>query len=249
MNYYLNAFNEMLRKRQENQMGRGGDGRSANPQFDAMSNAQKADYYSNNPTMAGITQFGQKALGMTSYGMLQNALVPDFVREQGMVARGIDPGIGIQGQGTTGQTGLYGDQFAGETAPKSSGFMDTLGRMFGGSSVSLNPAQIETREVTPNPYGPVGLYGDAGTTSGYGGGADAPGANADGFGGGDAGFGGGSQAFNQGGMVTPERLMGRAPAPDDGYGALQGGEYVITKAAVERYGKAMMDAINNGTFR
>ena len=50
-------------------------------------------------------------------------------------------------------------------------------------------------------------------------------------------------------MVTPERLMGQAPAPDDGYGALQGGEYVITKAAVEKYGKAMMDAINNGTFR
>ena len=251
MNYYLNAFNEMLRKRQENQMGRGGDGRSANPQFDAMSNAQKADYYSNNPTMAGITQGLQKGFGMTSYGMLQNALVPDFVREQGMVARGIDPGIGIQGQGTTGQTGLYGDQFAGETAPKSSGFMDTLGRMFGGSSVSLNPAQVETREVTPNPYGPVGLYGDAaaGTTSSYGGGGDAPGANADGFGGGDAGFGGNSQAFNQGGMVTPERLMGRAPAPDDGYGALQGGEYVITKAAVEKYGKRMMDAINNGTFR
>ena len=253
MNYYLNAFNEMLRKRQENQMGRGGDGRSANPQFDAMSNAQKADYYSNNPTMAGITQFGQKALGMTSYGMLQNALVPDFVREQGMVARGIDPGIGIQGQGTTGQTGLYGDQFAGETAPQSRGMFESfLNSVLPSSSVSLGPpAPVETREATPNPYGPVGLYGDAaaGTTSSYGGGADAPGANADGFGGGDAGFGGNSQAFNQGGMVTPERLMGRAPAPDDGYGALKIGEHVITKEAVERYGRRMMDAINNGTFR
>ena len=253
MNYYLNAFNEMLRKRQENQMGRGGDGRSANPQFDAMSNAQKADYYSNNPTMAGITQFGQKALGMTSYGMLQNALVPDFVREQGMVARGIDPGIGIQGQGTTGQTGLYGDQFAGETAPQSRGMFESfLNSVLPSSSVSLGPpAPVETREATPNPYGPVGLYGDAaaGTTSSYGGGADAPGANADGFGGGDAGFGGNSQAFNQGGMVTPERLMGRAPAPDDGYGALKIGEHVITKEAVERYGRRMMDAINYGTFR
>lgn len=66
---------------------------------------------------------------------------------------------------------------------------------------------------------------------------------------GDAGFGGGSKAFNQGGMVNAQHLMGRAPAPDDGYGALQGGEYVITKAAVEKYGKRMMDAINNGTFR
>ena len=243
MNYYLNAFNEMLRKRQENQMGAGSE-RSANPQFDAMSNTQKADYYSNNPTMAGITQFGQKALGMTSYGMLQNALVPDFVREQGMVARGIDPGIGIQGQGTTGQTGLYGDQFAGETAPKSSGFMDTLGRMFGGSSVSLGPVEVQDRTPSLTPAGMA---------------AAAPGvaeANAAGYDSGMGNFGGpntsnsfGEGQYNQGGMVNAQHLMGRAPAPDDGYGALQGGEYVITKAAVERYGKAMMDAINNGTFR
>jgi hypothetical protein len=100
--------------------------------------------------------------------------------------------------------------------------------------------------------GSTGLYGDASAGmdgNGYGGGSGAPGANADGYGGGDAGFGGNSQAFAKGGMVTPDRLMGRAPAPDDGYGALQGGEYVITKAAVERYGKRLLDAINNGTFR
>ena len=265
MNYYLNAFNEMLRKRQENQMGRGGgqmpqmmggggggDGRSSNPGWDALSNAEKAAYYSDNPTMAAITQGLQKGFGLTSYGMLQNALAPDFVREQGMVARGIDPGIGIQGQGMTGQTGLYGDQFAGETAPKSSGFMDTLGRMFGGSSVSLNPVEVQDRTATPNPYGGVNPSlsstgsGFAGADVGFGGGFT---------GGVGTGTSGGSPAeasdlgYNQGGMVTPERLMGRAPAPDDGYGALQGGEYVITKAAVEKYGKAMMDAINNGTFR
>ena len=248
MNYYLNAFNEMLRKRQENQMGRGGDGRSANPQFDAMSNSQKADYYSNNPTMAGITQFGQKALGMTSYGMLQNALVPDFVREQGMVARGIDPGIGIQGQGTTEQTGLYGDQFAGQQST-SGGF---LGGLLGRSEQA--PAPVESRDLmsTPNPSmgSSVSLAGIAPTVAEmnqY----DAQGNNYGGtsFGGPDTSNSFGEGQYNQGGMVNAQHLMGRAPAPDDGYGALQGGEYVITKAAVERYGKAMMDAINNGTFR
>ena len=60
---------------------------------------------------------------------------------------------------------------------------------------------------------------------------------------------GGSYQFAKGGMVHAEHLKGRAPAPDDGYGALQGGEYVITKAAVEKYGKRLLDAINNGTFR
>jgi hypothetical protein len=248
MNYYLNAFNEMLRKRQENQMGRGGDGRSANPQFDAMSNTQRASYYSDNPTMAAITQGLQKGFGMTSYGMLQNALVPDFVREQGMVARGIDPGIGIQGQGTTGQTGLYGDQFAGQQST-ASGF---LGGLIGRSEQA--PAPVGTRDLmsTPNPSmgSSVSLTGIAPTVAEmnqY----DAQGNNYGGtsFGGPNTSNSFGEGEYNQGGMVNAQHLMGRAPAPDDGYGALQGGEYVITKAAVERYGKAMMDAINNGTFR
>ena len=78
----------------------------------------------------------------------------------------------------------------------------------------------------------------------YGGGADAPGANADGFGGGDAGFGGGSQAFAQGGMVRLKDLLGKAPGPDDGYGALQDGEFVIKKDAVKRYGVKMLEQIN-----
>ena len=257
MNYYLNAFNEMMRRQQENQMGRGGDGRSANPQFDALTNAEKAAYYADNPTMAAFTQLGQKALAYAPFGIgtairAQQALVPDFVREQSLVARGIDPGIGIQGQGKTGQTGLYGDQFAGMPAPKSNNFMDTLSRMFSGSSVQLDPAPFETRTATPNPYAGENPALSS-TGSGFAG-ADI--GSGGGFTGGVAtGDSGGSPAdaanlgYNQGGMVTPERLMGRAPAPDDGYGALQGGEYVITKAAVERYGKRMMDAINNGTFR
>ena len=257
MNYYLNAFNEMMRRQQENQMGRGGDGRSANPQFDALTNAEKAAYYADNPTMAAVTQFGQKALGYAPFGIgmamqAQKAFAPDFVQEQSLVARGIDPGIGIQGQGKTGQTGLYGDQFAGMPAPKSNNFMDTLSRMFSGSSVQLDPAPFETRTATPNPYAGENPALSS-TGSGFAG-ADI--GSGGGFTGGVAtGDSGGSPAdaanlgYNQGGMVTPERLMGRAPAPDDGYGALQGGEYVITKAAVERYGKRMMDAINNGTFR
>ena len=244
-------------------MGGGGDGRSSNPGWDAMTNAEKAAFYSDNPTMAGITQFGQKALNYAPFGVglamrAQQAMFPQFVAEQQSVARGIDPGTGLQvggygsQPGTSGitPTGLYGDQYAGQQSTANGFFGGLAGR------TEQAPAPVETRGSPPTvnfgkessiPTGGIVSPGmDAGV---YGGGAGAPGANADGFGGGDAGFGGGSQAFNQGGMVTPERLMGRAPAPDDGYGALQGGEYVITKAAVERYGKAMMDAINNGTFR
>ena len=282
--YYLNAFNNLLKRRQmenaaqnqmqapmqnqmENQMGGGGDGRSSNSGWDALSNAEKAAYYSDNPTMAAVTQFGQKAIGYAPFGVglamkAQELMFPQFVAEQASVARGIDPATGLQVGGYGSQpgpsgitpTGLYGDQFAGMPAPAKPDnfFASLLSGILPSSNVSLNPAQIETREATPNPYGGVNPAlsstgsGFAGADVGAGGG----------FTGGVAtGTSGGSPAdaadlgYNQGGMVTPERLMGRAPAPDDGYGALQGGEYVITKAAVERYGKAMMDAINNGTFR
>jgi len=228
-----------------------------------MSNAEKAAYYSNNPTMAGLTQGLQKAFGATSYGMLQNALAPNFVAEQGMVGRGIDPGTGLQvgcygsrqapdlqsfDIATPTPTGLYGDQFAGETAPQSRGFFESfLNSILPSSAVSLGPAPVETKEATPTARsaaesGYLGL--DTGAGVGYGGGVDAPGANADGFGGGDAGFGGGSQAFNQGGMVRLKDLLGKAPGPDDGYGALQDGEFVIKKDAVKRYGVKMLEQIN-----
>lgn len=273
--YYLNAFNNLLKRRQmenaaqnqmqapmqnqmENQMmGGGGDGRSSNPGWDALSNTQKAAYYSDNPTMAAVTQFGQKAIGYAPFGVglamkAQELMFPQFVAEQASVARGIDPSTGLQvggygsQPGTSGitPTGLYGDQFAGMPAPAKPDnfFASLLSGILPSSNVSLSPVEVQDRAPSLTPAGMA---------------AAAPGvaeANAAGYDSGMGNFGGGSDSFgegqyNQGGMVNAQHLMGRAPAPDDGYGALQGGEYVITKAAVERYGKAMMDAINNGTFR
>jgi len=110
-------------------------------------------------------------------------------------------------------------------------------------------------EAVSSPISQPSVTGTALDTFGGGFGGSPAGAGG-GFGGGvgTGEFGGSPESasdlgYNQGGMVTPDRLMGRAPAPDDGYGALQGGEYVITKAAVEKYGKRLLDAINNGTFR
>ena len=234
--------------------------------FDTMSNAERAAYYSDNPRMAAATQFGQKAIGYAPFGiglatMAQKAMFPNFVAEQASVARGIDPGTGLQvggygsQPGTSGitPTGLYGDQYAGMPAPKANNFVESLfNSILPSSAVQLNPAPVETQTATPNPYGGVNPAlsstgsGFAGADVGAGGG----------FTGGVAtGTSGGSPAeasdlgYNQGGMVDAENLMGQAPGPDDGYGALQGGEYVIKKAAVDKYGQAMLDAINNGTFK
>ena len=45
-------------------------------------------------------------------------------------------------------------------------------------------------------------------------------------------------------MVRLKDLLGKAPGPDDGYGALQDGEFVIKKDAVKRYGVKMLEQIN-----
>ena len=209
----------------QQQMGGGGySGVSSNPGWDALSNEEKAAFYGQNPTMAGITQLGQKAFGLSSYGMLQNALQPAFVSEQKAVAQGPMALSGFTNFGK--ESAIPG---GGMVSPGMSGnFSPETGLQGGGS-------------------GQTGLYGDAaaGMDGGaYGGGAGAPGANADSYGGGDAGFGGGSQAFNQGGMVRLKDLLGKAPGPDDGYGALQDGEFVIKRDAVKRYGIKMLENIN-----
>jgi len=51
----------------------------------------------------------------------------------------------------------------------------------------------------------------------------------------------------QGGHVSMQHLQGPNPTgPDDGYGALKMGEYVINDKAVKKYGIELMDAINSG---
>jgi hypothetical protein len=54
-----------------------------------------------------------------------------------------------------------------------------------------------------------------------------------------------SGEYNKGGMV--DGLFGmNPPGPDDGAGYLERGEYVIKKSAVNKYGKGLLDMINEG---
>jgi hypothetical protein len=66
-----------------------------------------------------------------------------------------------------------------------------------------------------------------------------------------AGFGGdignGSDGWAKGGKVTKNRLKGPNPrGPDEGYGALLGGEFVIQKSSVKKYGEGLLGMINDG---
>lgn len=93
-----------------------------------------------------------------------------------------------------------------------------------------------------------GSFGDGGYGGGFG--------DSGGFGGGDSssdgagGYGGSDNGYHKGGKVTRDRLSGPNPkGPDDGYAALQDGEYVIKASSVKKYGKGLLADINSGKYK
>jgi hypothetical protein len=75
-----------------------------------------------------------------------------------------------------------------------------------------------------------------------------PAATGDVGGGGNDGVGGGfGGIYSRGGYVNKKHLKGPNPmGPDDGYGGLDDGEFVINAKSVGKYGIELMNAINNG---
>jgi len=275
--YYLNAFNEMLRRRQQqNMMGGGQDyGVGTTAPSGPMGLGPAQDRSGFRDALNNMSPFASAAMSMmpgfnlakaVNYGMSQydksqlspadaamaaarqgfqaseksGYATPDYgyVDDSGDRLGFSGPTVG----GPMSQSNITGTALApmapeeAVSSPVSQSFV--TGTDLGGLSGGLQGGGSSSQ---------TGLYGDAAAgMDGYGG---FGGGGLGGSGDGDAGVGGGFGLYAHGGMVHAEHLKGRAPAPDDGYGALQGGEYVITKAAVEKYGKRMMDAINNGTFR
>ena len=56
----------------------------------------------------------------------------------------------------------------------------------------------------------------------------------------------GGEQLAKGGMVNMAPQMNNPPGPDDGYAALDNGEYVIRKSAVKKYGANIFEQINAG---
>jgi hypothetical protein len=63
----------------------------SNPGWSGLSDSQKASFYANNPTMSSLTQGLQGMFGNTALGALQNKLFPNFVKDQQLMAMGINP--------------------------------------------------------------------------------------------------------------------------------------------------------------
>jgi hypothetical protein len=148
----------------------GGGSEPASPNtFSQLSPSERAAYYAANPIMANITQLGQKGFGLTSLGKLQNYFDPDIVSRSTMEARGIDPGTGLMGQGTRGQTSLHGDL----------GVFDRNGNLLGyDPSIYSSPSTYSAPSY--DPFSGISASQSAQAEGGEGiGGGDISGATAD----------------------------------------------------------------------
>ena len=202
--------------------GGGGDYTPTPSPFDNMTNAEKAAYYAANPTMATITQLGQKAFGLTSLGALQRAMNPGFVSDQSLIAMGVNPAA-YQSARESFRASELAESNAANAAAEAA-----AAESYGGASMAEQQAMNDaiSQSISDQNTG-----GDGG---GYGGYSD---------GGGSSSFGEGQ--YNMGGPV--DKVVGpNPPGPDDGTGMLQLGEYVIKKSAVKKYGQGLLDMINDG---
>ena len=116
---------------------------------------------------------------------------------------------------------------------------------------------VPTALLSPIPVGnitPVQDSQPSTSNEGRGGGRDGEGGEGGGYSNANAGNygwtrsgGGEGGGWAQGGHVAMQHLLGPNPeGPDDGYGALKDGEFVINDKAVKKYGIELMQAINSG---
>jgi 2-C-methyl-D-erythritol 4-phosphate cytidylyltransferase len=154
--------------------------------------------------------------------------------------------------GVTGGVSPY-SQVMGQMRPIGNPYAGVISNQpMGGYDPSLYERErqlnIALRDAGVNPYGGVldmsGMGGDdAGVSdsgNGIGGNSTEGGMSNSGEGGPD-GVGG----WAKGGLV--DRVAGPNPVgPDDGYGKLKVGEYVIKKSSVNKYGKGLLDMLNDG---
>jgi hypothetical protein len=228
--------------------GSGGSEPAAPSAWDNMTNAEKAAYYAENPNMAAITQLGQKAFGYTGLGRLQAMMDPNLVTEQGLIAMGVNPAA-YQAAKESFRASEIADMNGGfqSYAPSTETGIGNPGESYGGGFTSSDTGVGNPGESYGGPTSSDSGVGNPGESGGGPTSSDSgvgnPGESSGGYG----ASGDGDSGWANGGKVTKSRLKGPDPkGPDEGYGALLGGEYVIKKSAVNKYGTGLLDMINNG---
>jgi hypothetical protein len=136
------SANGLLNQMIANDRSSGGDGIEQSA-WSKMSPAEQAAYYNENPTMAAITQAGQKAFGYAFPGIAaaQRYLAPDFVRDQEMIAMGLNPNQNFDVPGFN-----YGGDYDSFASERSSAGM-------GGASEGSAGSTAATAESPDGPDG------------------------------------------------------------------------------------------------
>ena len=158
-------------------------------------------------------------------------------------AMGLSSAAGVNGIAGLGSTGM-GSDVSGE------GDGGVSGGGGGGAVGSDGSSSGDSGASGGGGGGAVG--GDGAGSAGGDSGSSGDGGASGGGGGGGAGDGGdymggliGMPEYIQG-MATRQNTFGDNPAgPDDAYRKTQLGEYVIKKSAVQKYGRGLLDMINN----
>jgi hypothetical protein len=199
------------------------------PAWDTMTNAEKAAYYAENPTMSAITQLGQKGFGFTGLGMAQNYFNPDFVNEQSLIAKGIDPAANqaaiFSNRGSELLQGRNNED--AQFPPASQDMLNSFNDAYAQQALDTANAQSYSAQGQAD--------AQAASDANYSG---------DGYNS-DSSFGDGTYGLAKGGRVDRNRLTGPDPkGPDQGYAPMQSGEFVVKKAAVKKYGEGMLNRIN-----
>jgi hypothetical protein len=240
--------------------GGGGSEPAAPSAWSSMTPAEQAAYYAANPTMATITQLGQKAFGYTGLGALQRAMQPGFVNEQSLIAMGVNPAayqsakesfraseLAESNAANAAAEAAAAESYGGASMAEQQAMNDALGESYGGGFTSSDTGVGNPGESYGGPTSSESGVGNPGESGGgptsSESGVGNPGESSGGYG----ASGDGDSGWANGGKVTKDRLKGPDPkGPDEGYGALLSGEYVIKKSAVKKYGAGLLDMINDG---
>jgi hypothetical protein len=196
---------------------------------DAEFNARKTLPSSSFPVLAEADRAGanssdhsEPSPGLSSTGLMSTGLdLSNF----GNTLSAVPGTLGLLGAGAqaagAGLVGLAGQGMVGFADPAAGGF----------------PSQAEANAIAAENAG-IGNTDDGAIGSG--------GNGVDGNDGPNSG-GGPDNGWAKGGKVTSGRLKGPNPkGPDDGYGALDHGEYVIKASVVKSIGEAKLRALNEG---
>ena len=202
----------------------------------------------NNATAAmqsAITNYGKSALAMGPPTAKQAQALMDALAagaaasDYGTTGPGSAAGIGVGSQQGINAMDALSDAYSG-------GYGGGYGTEGGVSGIGVGSSDgINSMDSSSDSYS--GGYGDSGGYSGGDSGSDSGSSSgSDGSSSGSDGGSSGGDGYAMGGMVTRDRLIGMNPnGADDGYGALDAGEYVIRKSAVDKYGEEILSLLND----